>query len=383
MNSIPLFDLARNKPGHKTGMQNAGWRYDNYPELRQLDAGTTIDLASLEGPGVVTCFHITQHLLQIEDTISFHEDETREIDDSTRRQRRERMVKNQRITSRGLIIEIFYDGFPVPAVRCPLSDFFSDGCTGSAIHFSTPFLEKLPESYNCYIPMPFKKSIRITLKNETPYNYMSYSFVEYEQLPEWRDDLLYFHASWRQDDFQLTPDTEREMISLNGEGHLIGNQFSVITNEPVFKDFFFVMEGNCEHRIDGEENPSIDYLGTEDSFCLSWGFREEFCGLHSGINYLQNTALPYQLSLYRFRYHNPIRFKNGLDIRINWKHEFTLGRQNYHSPPRERVRNAANDGGCNIQYSSMYYWYQSEIGFDHPSMPDYEIRTASKIESGT
>ena len=357
-------------------MQNAGWRYDNYPELRQLDAGATIELAGFEGPGVITCFHITQHLLQIAETTSFFTEENRDIDVSESNQMKERMMENQRITSRGLIVEIFYDGHPVPAVRCPLADFFSDGCGGRAIHFSTPFMEKLPESYNCYIPMPFKKNIRITLKNETPYNYMSYSFVEYERLPEWREDLMYFHATWRQDDFCLTPDTEKDMISLNGEGHLIGNQYSVVTNEPVFEDFFFVMEGNCEHRIDGEENPSIDYLGTEDSFCLSWGFREEFCGLHSGINFLQKSALPYRLSLYRFRYQNPIRFNKALDIRINWKHEFTLGRQNYHSAPREKVRKAAENGGCKIQYSSMHYWYQTGIGFDHSTMPDYQKRTA-------
>ena len=41
MNSIPLVDLARNKPDHRAGMQNAGWRYDNYPELRQLDEKRT------------------------------------------------------------------------------------------------------------------------------------------------------------------------------------------------------------------------------------------------------------------------------------------------------------------------------------------------------
>lgn len=114
MNTIPLFDLARKRPGHSTGMQNAGWRYDNYPELRQVDAGATIELAGFLGPGVVTCFHITQHLLQMKNTAGLPEDEAREISDTERRSMESLMKENQRITSRGLIVEIFINVLLVP-----------------------------------------------------------------------------------------------------------------------------------------------------------------------------------------------------------------------------------------------------------------------------
>ncbi len=366
MNNYPLLNTARYKAGRSTGFQNGGWCYDNYPELKPLDAGAAVEIAAFEGPGVITCLHVTQHLLHREAVERhFQEDGTADgaagDGEHLERDLQAVMRETKEKSARGVVLEIYYNGRPEPAVCCTLSDFFADGCNGSAVHFSTPFLEKLPESYNCYIPLPFEKSIRIVLHNETEMDLMSYSFVEYEKLPGWEDDLLYFHAARKQDDFRLGPDTEREMITISGKGHYVGNHYSVVTTEPVFKDFFFVMEGNVEHRLDGEEDPSIDYLGTEDSFCLSWGFRDTFCGLHSGINYLKTKTLPYMLSIYRFRYSNPVLFEKSLDIKINWKHEFTMGRRNYHSPPRERVRKAFESGGCNIQYTSTHYWYQELI----------------------
>lgn len=354
MNTYPI---ARRRVGHKTGMANGGWCYDNYPELQPLNANSTVEIANINGPGVVTCFHVTQHPVDLDN------------DD---------LPLNRRMghTARGIVLEVFYDGAPEPSIRSPLADFFADGCGGKSVHYSTPFMEKLPESYNCYIPLPFKENLRVVLRNDTAYNCMSYSFVEYEQLPEWDEELMYLHASWNQENFRLTPDTEHHLITIKGSGQLIGNHYSIVTSEPFYKVFNFVMEGNCEHRIDGEEKPSIDYLGTEDSFCFSWGFREEFCGLYTGINHLQVENLPYELSIYRFRDRNPIIFDRGLDITINWKHEFTNGRRDYNSPARERTWKAIGDNGGQVQYSTNFYWYQTTIGFDHPRMPSLEARTA-------
>jgi hypothetical protein len=347
-----LSSLARRRPS-RSGLVNAGWNRDNYPELNPLDAGVTIDLADLDGPGVVTCLHVLQHLAVADGNEEFVEtgkttEKISESDDLLR------------AVARGLTLEVYYNGSLQPAVRCPLSDFFADGCLGKAVNYSTPFVEKLPRSYNCYFPMPFEKHIRITLRNDTPYDLSSYSFVEYEHLLEWDPALLYFHCAWEQRHFQLTPDTILPLIRIPGRGHLVGSQFSVVTAEPVFKDFFFIMEGNLEHRIDGEEKPSIDYLGTEDGFGFSWGFREVFCGLHSGINYLQTAEFPNELSIYRFRDQNTIQFERELDIRINWQHEFTLGKTRYDTFLRRKVRQAGLNGGAWVDYATAFYWYQEE-----------------------
>lgn len=375
MNSANLsLNLAKKKEGYRSGMQNAGWCYDNYPDLPPLDAETTIELANFQGPGVVTYLYIGQHLLKSDGLKDFmRTGESSELDYPD--------WELQRATSRGLILEIYYNNEKVPSVRCPLADFFADGCNGKARHFSTPFVEKLAETYICYLPMPFERSIRITLRNETPYNCCSYSFVEYKKLPEWDEKLLYFHCTWRQEKFQLTPDTIKPIIHIPGSGHYIGNHYSITTNEPVFKDFFFVMEGNCEYRIDGEKEPSLDYLGTECLFGFGWGFRETFCGLHSGINYLQNAELPFQLSIYRFRDQDSIIFDKSLDLQINWKHEFTNGKRNYQSKPRKKVWQAVDNDGGWVEYATTHYWYQCSIGFEHGHTPPYEQRISSLLNS--
>ena len=343
-----LSSLPLKKPS-RSGLSNAGWRYDNYPELKSLDAGATIELARLDGPGRITCFHITQHIAVA--------DGLEEYFDSGKAQTATKEGEVQRATSRGLILEIFYNGNCAPSVHCPLADFFADGCEGQAICYSTPFVEKLPRSYNSYLPLPFEAGILVTLHNTTPYNLLSYSFIEYEKLAAWEVGLQYLHVAWQKERFQLTPDTIFPVIQIQGPGHYIGNQYSITTDEPVFKDFFFIMEGNCEHRIDGEEKPSLDYLGTEDSFGFSWGFQKVFCGLHSGINYLQTRRFPIELSIYRFRQHNPIIFDRSLDIRINWQNEFTMGKTRFQNYPRGLVWDAIKRGGGWVEYATTHYWY--------------------------
>jgi hypothetical protein len=352
MADLSFLPLKRQR---QSGMSNAGWRYDAYPELKSLDAGACIELAALEGPGIITCFHITQHHAVIDGLQLYLATGNGETAISG-----EEVYK---ATARGLILEIYYNGNRQPAVRCPLADFFADGCQGKCVSYSTPFVEKMPRSYNSYIPMPFEQSIRVTLRNETAYNCLSYSFIEYERLPEWNRDLLYFHCAWQQKRITLTPDTVFPLIHIPGRGHLFGAQYSISTAEPVFKDFFFIMEGNVEHRIDGEDRPSLDYLGTEDSFGFSWGFQQICCGLRSGINYLQTSTQPIELSIYRFRDHNPINFNSSLDIRINWQHEFTYGKTSYQNYPRSLVWQAVEKKGAGVEYATTHYYYL-ESAFD-------------------
>ena len=53
--------------------------------------------------------------------------------------------------------------------------------------------------------------------------------------------------------FQLSKDTRRRVLRGPGHGTLLGRQFSIVTDEPFFRDFNMVMEGNNEVDIDGRE----------------------------------------------------------------------------------------------------------------------------------
>jgi hypothetical protein len=321
-------DVARLRPDLRTGFSNGGWNYDRYTELERLNAGKRMLAADLEGPGIIRSIHTTRH-------------------------------HPSNLMARGIVLEIWFDDAERPAVHCPLADFFGDGCNGSAMDFTSNLIECAPWSYNCYIPMPFQKRARIYLRNDTERDAMNYCYVEWEPLKNWDESYGYFHATYRRDLFQLTKETNHTFLELRGTGHILGRQFSVVTNEPFFDEYGFVMEGNNEVDIDGRER-AVDYLGTEDSFSFSWGFRSTFAGQRAGMTLVdvENPSLQ-RLSIYRFHDYMPIRFRESLTWKINWTHE-TFFVTNPVWP--ELVAR----GGCGVDYATVHYWYQdSPGGYDH------------------
>jgi len=337
-----LPDLAVLHPELHTGFANAGWKYDRYKDLESLDAHHRIVIADLKGPGIIRLLHLTRHM-------------------------------PPELMARGIVLEIRFDNAAEPAVLCPLADFFGDGCNGRAMNFSTPLIECAPWSYNCYIPMPFKERAQVMLRNDTGRNAMSYVYLEWEDLPEWSPQLGYFHATFQRQLFQLTKDTDKMMFEVWGSGHLIGRQYSVATDEPLFKNFGLVMEGNNEVDIDGHER-ALDYLGTEDSFSFSWGFREPFAGLHAGMPVVITTNLNL-LSIYRFHDHMPVRFTRELRWHINWRHETAF-------VANPAWSNAVARNGCWMDYATVYYWYQSVPGgYTHAPLPPVEERAKLLLRS--
>lgn len=335
-------DLAILQPDLRSGFANAGWKYDRYKQLDSLDAHRRIVVADLKGPGVIRHIHLTRHM-------------------------------PPELMARGIVLEIRFDDAPEPAVFSPLADFFGDGCNGKAINFSNPLIECAPWSYNCYFPMPFKKRAQVVLRNDTDRNAMSYVYLEWENLPKWNPRLGYFHATFQRKLFQLTKDTDAPMFEVRGSGHLIGRQYSVATDEPLFKEFGFVMEGNNEVDIDGRER-ALDYLGTEDSFTFSWGFREAFAGLRAGMPMVATTNLNL-LSIYRFHDHMPIRFNRELRWHINWRHETGF----VASPAWAK---AVAQNGCWVDYATVYYWYQNVPGgYAHAPLAGVEERAKLLLRS--
>jgi len=322
-------DVATIKPEIRSGFSNAGWKYDRYSDLPSLDAHTRMTMADLKGPGIIRHIHMTRH----------HPKE---------------------LAARGVVLEIWFDDAKQPAVTCPVADFFGDGCNGSANNFTSKFIECAPWSYNCYFPMPFAKRARVILRNDTDKNLMNYSYVEWENLPEWNKKLGYFHATYQRKCFQLTNKTDETFFEIQGAGHLLGRQYSVASDEPLFRKFHFIMEGNNEVDIDGQPR-RLDYLGTEDSFTFSWGFQKPFAGLRAGMS-LVDQGKTNRLSIYRFHDYMPIRFNRSLRWHINWSWERT-----HDAWPK--VAKVAADGGCWVDYATVYYWYQDDPGgFAHATL---------------
>jgi len=315
----------------RTGFANGGWALDRYPELERLDAHASITVANLKGPGVITHIHTTRHY-------------------------------KPDITTRGVLLLIYFDGEREPAVQSPLGDFFGDGCNGKSMDFTTPLIECAPGSYNVYIPMPFKTSAKVILRNDTDVRLDNYSYVEWEALAQWNPDLGYFHATYQRKVFQLTSDTHETFFQVRGAGHILGRQFSVATDEPYFTRYNFVMEGNNEVDIDGHKR-QVDYLGSEDSFTFSWGFQRGFAGYRAGMPLVQLGEMNL-LSMYRFHDYMPIRIGRELTWSINWKYEFDGKGNPKHIQKLQQLQQA---DGCWVDYATVFYWYQ-----DHPAGYEHE-----------
>jgi len=323
-------DIATLRPGIQTSLINGCWPYDRYKEQQPLDAGARVLVADLTGPGIIKQLHISK---------------TRPLEKF----------------SRGLVLEIWFEDAEQPAVQCPVSDFFADGCNGACAPFSSEFVESYPGQYNAFFPMPFRQRARVYLRNDTQENAMTYVFVEWEHGVEVGDDQGYFHATYSRQSFRLSNATNLLTFSHRGTGHLVGRQFSMQSDEPLFREMLAVMEGNNEVNLDGRER-ALDYLGTECSFNFGWGWQSSFTTPRGGAPFVKHEP-PAQISTYRFHHHMPIRFAESIEWRINYEFEEFPFKKDFWKPKLER---AFANGGCWADFAMVHYWYDSRPGsFNH------------------
>ncbi len=83
---------------------------------------------------------------------------------------------------RRLVLRAYWDGEQHPSVEVPVGDFFGTGFAYK--HYLTPFLGMSSGGYYCYFPMPFARSARMEIVNETGQEVQSFYYhINYRQLP--------------------------------------------------------------------------------------------------------------------------------------------------------------------------------------------------------
>jgi hypothetical protein len=214
---------------------------------------------------------------------------------------------------RSLHLQIFWDGSSQAAVDVPFGDFFGVGLGRTATFQSALFSNPEGRSFNCYIPMPFKKGARVILTNESQKNldllFYDIDFVKLAGVPT---DMLYFHAYWNRqktsalgEDFELLP-------AIRGKGRFLGVNVGVNTN-PAYRNTWFG-EGEVKMYIDGDtRNPTINGTGTEDYVGTGWGLGT-FNNLYQGCTIADEPNLQY--AFYRFHVPDPIYFYKDLKVTI-------------------------------------------------------------------
>lgn len=340
-----LFRARAAKRRRASSWNQTGKNADRYP----VPAGQTHTLADIKGAGCIRHIWIT---------ISTQEP------DYLRR----------------LILRAYWDGETSPSVETPIGDFFGVGHARATNYWSLPLnmvtggqpAEQNRAAMNCFFPMPFSKSARITVENQGEQQVGSlYYYVDYEEYAGLPADALHFHAQWRrQNPTKASIDLSQtrnfaetnEIVNLDGKGnyvimeatgrgHYVGCNLSIDHINPI-PNFSWFGEGDDMMYIDGEETPSIIGTGTEDYFCAAWGYPGGKNSMpYHGISLAGPMNPPSTYSgkwtMYRYHVEDPVMFEKSIKVTIE------AGHGNCH----------AND------YSSAGYWYQTEPHAAFPALP--------------
>src|SRR5512143_519062 len=165
----PLKGLATLKDfrAMRSSSSDPNWRNGN-GDARPIAPGGTLVIADLKGPGEIS---------HIWNTVAARE----------------------RGYSRLLLLRMYWDGEEHPSVECPLGDFFAIG-HGLDVPFDSLPVRVTSDGRgrNCYWPMPFRRSAKITVTNEgrQPIDAFYY-YVDWHQLPRPDKNAAYFHAQYR------------------------------------------------------------------------------------------------------------------------------------------------------------------------------------------
>ncbi|MHC1693907.1 MAG: glycoside hydrolase family 172 protein [Eubacteriales bacterium] len=274
---------AENTLGQKgAGAQALGGRKGK-PCLTHFKPGETRILAQAQGAGIIRHIWITT----------------------------EKRDKPQ--TLKGYKLECFWDGEERPAVSVPLGDFFCFNSGKLSAMENEYFSNPEGRSFNCYIPMPFKKGMKITITNETA-NIEEIQFfyqVDYT-LGDEVSDALYFHAFYNREEKTVAKRDYTVLPALKGSGRYLGASFGVIANPLMAKSWWG--EGEVKCYIDGDNDfPTLAGTGTEDYIGTGWG-QGRYAQRYQGCPYADHEGM--RFSFYRFHTPDPVYFDEDIRVTI-------------------------------------------------------------------
>lgn len=297
-----------------------GWKVSPYV---RIPAGTTFDLADIEGPGAIQQIWLT--------------------------------VGNP---CRELILRIYWDNQEHPSVECPVGDFFALGWGGFAQVTSLPICVNPGNALNSYWEMPFRARCRMMLSNISNDEKIAYYQINYT-LTTVPEDAAYFHAQFRRVNPLPYKDIYTILDGVEGQGHYVGTYVAWGANNDGWWG-----EGEVKFFLDGDgEFPTICTTGTEDYFCGSYCFMHNgeyipyttpYAGMPQVIRPDGKQSLNARFGMYRWHIMDPIRFRS--DLRVTMQ---ALGWR-----PDRRYLPLQDD------IASVACWYQTLPSAPFPELPE-------------
>lgn len=302
-----------------TGQKNGGTKGKDCEKLRpciQIAPGETVTLCDTDGPGMITHIWFTGYV------------------------------------GHSFVMRIYWENEEFPSVEVPISAFF--GCAydenfkdrdGNYIVLNSAKILTAPgRGFNSYWEMPFAKHCRITMENRGKKEETLYYMISgwYGEIPQ---DAGYFHAAYRQE-HPVTKGRAYTIIDgIEGRGCFAGLTLATGMNG----NNTCWVEGEAKMYIDDDQYPSMNYTGTEDYFCGSYGFGNDiilnryqtFSGMYTGLFAIMGDNREFyngqqRFLLYRFHEKDPVYFSKNFKMTID---------------------NLGWTGPRYDDYTSVAYWY--------------------------
>jgi hypothetical protein len=306
-----------------------GWKIS--PSV-DISAGTTFELAAIDGPALITHVWLTTH----------------------------------RAYWRSLILRAYWDGAAEPAIEVPLGDFFGQGWGEFAQLSSVPIAVNPHGGFNSYWPMPVPRHARLTLENLAPRTVTVYYQISFE-IDVDVAGTGYLHAQFHRSNPLVAGTTHPILDRVDGQGRYAGTYLAWGVNRPGWWG-----EGEVKFYLDGDSAfPTICGTGTEDYFGGAWNFdvpgqgytpySTPFLGLHQIIRPDGLYRSQQRFGMYRWHLADPIHFHSDLRVDIQ-----ALGWQSRH-----RYQQLHDD----IASTVVFY-------LDRPAAPRPPLPGADELEVG-
>ena len=244
-----------------------------------------------------------------------------------------------------LLLRMFWDGNPRPAVEAPVGDFFAN-CFGRRSEvISLPVVVEGGDSYNAFWRMPFRESARIEIENQSrkPLSLLYFN-IDWIKLDSLSKDTPYFYAQYRQE-YPARSGRDYLLLETTGRGHFVGAVLAVRMRSPAWFG-----EGDEKIYIDGETKPSIWGTGTEDYFLSAWGLQTTSTP-YFGVPFFDYRTIGGHVSSYRWHLHDPIVFNTGIKV--------TLEHMGWMSEDENPEYQATSWNEREDDYASVAFWYQT------------------------
>jgi len=246
-----------------------------------------------------------------------------------------------------LMLRMYWDGNPRPAVEAPVGDFFAN-CFGQRSEvISVPVIVEGGDSYNSFWRMPFRKSARVEIENQSrkPLSllYFNIDWIRLDSLP---NNTPYFYAQYRQE-YPVRKGEDYLVLETSGKGHYVGTVMGVRMRSPSWFG-----EGDEKIYIDGESKPSIWGTGTEDYFLSAWGLQTTGTP-YFGVPFFDERSIGGHTSAYRWHLHDPIVFNSGIKV--------ALEHRGWISKDENPEYKATSWNEREDDYASVAFWYQTGV----------------------